>query len=77
MVYPELEKAMEVGYKILKIHEVWHFPENQRRTHFFAPYVNKWLKKKSRRVRGGLQTVYQMKRRLYIREYEEKEGIKL
>ena len=46
MVYPELEKAMEVGYKILKIHEVWHFPENQRRTHFFAPYVNKWLKKK-------------------------------
>ena len=53
---PELEKAMEVGYKILKIYEVWRFPENQRRTHFFAPYVNKWLKQ-SRRVRGGLQIV--------------------
>lgn len=26
---PELEKAVEMGYKILKIHEVWYFPENQ------------------------------------------------
>ena len=26
---PELQKAVEKGYQILKIHEVWHFtPEN-------------------------------------------------
>lgn len=29
---PELVKAMEKGYTLVKIHEVWHFPEEQRRT---------------------------------------------
>ena len=28
---PELLKAVEKGYEILKIHEVWHFPEENRR----------------------------------------------
>ena len=28
---PELLKAVEKGYTLLKIHEVWHFPEDQRR----------------------------------------------
>ena len=28
---PELHKAVEQGYEILKIYEVWHFPEDQRR----------------------------------------------
>ena len=27
----ELEKALEKGYHILQMHEVWHFPENLRR----------------------------------------------
>ena len=25
----ELEKAVEKGYRILKIHEVWHFPQRK------------------------------------------------
>lgn len=44
---PELEKAVERGYKILKIHEGWNFPENQRKEGLFAPYVNTWLKYKT------------------------------
>ena len=28
---PELHKAVDLGYRILKIHEVWHFPEDQRK----------------------------------------------
>lgn len=28
---PELVKAIEKGYTLVKIHEVWHFPEEQRR----------------------------------------------
>ena len=28
---PELQKAVEKGYQIIKIHEVWHFPEGNRR----------------------------------------------
>ena len=41
---PELLKAVEKGYQIIKIHEVWHFPESQRKEGLFAPYVNTWLK---------------------------------
>ena len=37
---PELLKAVEKGYKIIKIHEVWNFPEQQRRTGLFADYIN-------------------------------------
>ena len=41
---PELEKAVEKGYQILHIHEVWHFPEEQQRVGLFQEYVNTWLK---------------------------------
>lgn len=37
---PELQKAVEKGYTILKIHEVWHFTEQDRCTGLFADYVN-------------------------------------
>ena len=45
---PELQKAVELGYQLKKIYEVWNFPPNQRRDHLFADYVNKWLKKQPR-----------------------------
>ena len=41
---PELVKAVEKGYTLVKIHEVWHFPPEQRQTGLFANYVNAWLK---------------------------------
>ena len=28
----EILKAVEMGYRVLHIHEVWHFPEDQRQT---------------------------------------------
>ena len=42
----EIKMAVRKGYRILKIHKVWHWPENQRKTGLFAPYVNKFLKAK-------------------------------
>ena len=33
---PELVKAVEQGYEIKRIHEVWNFPPEQRRTGLFA-----------------------------------------
>ena len=41
---PEVEKAVELGYVIQHIYEVWHFKES--REGLFAEYVNTWLKVK-------------------------------
>jgi len=37
---PELVQAVAQGYTIHRIHEVWHFPPQQRWTGLFAGYVN-------------------------------------
>ena len=33
---PEILKALDKGYRLLQIHEVWHFPPSQQRTGLFA-----------------------------------------
>ena len=74
---PELFKAVEVGYRIVHIHEVWHFPEEQRQEGLFADYVNTWLKIKqeSAGYPGWAQTEEQKQQ--YVRDYQAKEGITL
>ena len=68
---------MEKGYTLVKIHEVWHFPPEQRRTGLFADYVNTWLKLKQESAGwpSWCQTVEQ--KREYILRYKEREGIRL
>ena len=74
---PELVKAVEKGYTLVKIHEVWHFPPEQRRTGLFADYVNTWLKLKQESAGwpSCCQTLEQ--KREYILRYQEREGIRL
>ena len=74
---PELVKAMEKGYTLVKIHEVWHFPPEQRQTGLFKDYVNTWvkLKQESAGWPSWCQTVEQ--KRDYILRYQEREGIRL
>ena len=74
---PEIQNAVEKGYKIQKIHEVWHFPKEQRREGLFAPYVNTWLKHKTEASGwpSGVETEEQKAE--YVKQYEEHEGIKL
>ncbi|CAH3168038.1 unnamed protein product [Porites lobata] len=74
---PEIEKAIEKGYQIIKIHEVWHFPESQRKTGLFAEYVDKWLKLKQESAGwpSWCETLEQKRR--YIQEYQEREGIRI
>ena len=73
----ELVKAVEKGYTLVKIHEVWHFPPGQRRTGLFKDYVNTWLKLKQESAGwpSWCQTVEQ--KRNYILRYQEREGIRL
>ena len=41
---PEINKALEYGYKIIKIYEVWNFEE--RSSTLFKEYMSKWIKVK-------------------------------
>ena len=73
---PELEKAVEKGYIILKIHEVWHFPKTE--VGLFSNYVNTWLKIKEEASGwpphvGNDPTMQHQ----HLADYETHEGIKL
>ena len=73
---PELNKAIELGYEIQYIYEVWHFPETQEG--LFKDYVNTWLKIKQE-ASGWPDWVGddETKRQRYIHDYHQNEGILL
>ena len=73
----ELVNASEKGYTITKIHEVWTFPESQRRTGLFAEYVNTWLniKQESAGYPSWAHTPDQKQQ--YVRGDHQCEGIDL
>ena len=74
---PELLKAVEKGYKIIKIHEVWNFNAMQRRTGLFADYVNTWLQVKQEAAGWPSWCETLEQKREYILRYQEQEGIRL
>ena len=73
---PDLQKAVELGYEIQYIYEVWHF--DQTCEGLFQDYVNTWLKIKQE-ANGWAQWAGddETKRQQHIREYYEHEGIQL
>ena len=73
----ELKMAARKGYSILRIHEVWHWPEKQRKTGLFAPYVNKFLKAKQEAGGWPSDCVTDQQKAEYVTEYEKYEGILL
>ena len=74
---PEIQKAVEKGYQIRKIHEVFHFPAVQRRTGLFKDYVNTWLKVKQEASGWPSWCNDLEKKRQYIINYHQREGIRL
>ena len=74
---PELQKAVDKGYQILKIHEVFHFSPEKRRTGLFSSYVNTWLKLKQESAGWPKDCQTSEQKAQYIREYEEREEITL
>ena len=74
---PEIQKAVEMGYTVLHIHEVWHFPAEQQVTGLFRDYVNTWLKIKQESAGWPSWCTTEELKQQYIRDYEEREGIKL
>ena len=68
---PELQKAVEKGYKIMHIDELWHFPHSQEG--LFQDYVDTWLKIKEEASWRGTED----EKAEYIQRYHDKEGIRL
>ena len=70
------QKAVEKGYQIIHIYEVWHLPETQ--TGLFANYVNTWLKIKEE-ASGWPEYVGEdpTKQQQHIADYYAKEKIML
>ena len=72
---PELEKAVELGYEVQYIYEVWHFPDTCEG--LFADYVNTWLKIKQEASGWPKDVQTEEQRQAYINKYYEHEGIQL
>ena len=73
----ELVKAVELGYRILKIHEVFHFLEENRKVGPFEDNVNTWLKIKQESAGWADGCNTPEEKQAYLANYAQKEGIQL
>ena len=71
----ESMKALEKGYQILQLHEVWHFPDTS--DELFADYINTFLKIKQEANGYPKNCVTEEQKQKYIEEYFKREGIHL
>ena len=71
----ELQKAVEMGYVVIQMHEVWHY--NNRSNTLFKGYVKTFLKRKQE-ASGYPSTVNTAeKQQVYVQNYMQREGIQL
>ena len=83
----KLNKAIELGYEVMEISEVWHYPRTFKYdgtdpdSGIFTQYINKFLKLKQEKsdwpkwVKDSNDV--EAAKLEYMMQYEDKEGIKL
>ena len=71
----EIQKACELSYLVGKLIEVWHFQD--RLADLFKGYIDTFLKIKQEVSGWPSWCGTGEDKRQYVREYQEKEGIKL
>ena len=71
----ELQKAVEKGYVIVYIYEVWHF--QQRSKELFSPYIKTFMKLKQQASGWPSECDTDGKKKNYLQDYAEHEGIEL
>ncbi|XP_039511243.1 uncharacterized protein LOC120466725 [Pimephales promelas] len=71
----ELQRAIQHGYHVIKIHEVWHF--SQSTDTLFTDYVKTFLK--SKQVASGFPShvVTDADKQSYVDDYLDKQGVQL
>jgi hypothetical protein len=72
---PELGKALEQGYKVLEIFEVYHYP--QRQDMMFAEYINKFLGLKVESSGWPSWAKTDEQRAEYVAEFFRREAVQL
>jgi hypothetical protein len=79
----EIHKALEKGYKIVKIFEVWHWPESSQYDKetktggLFTDYINLFLKGKQQASDYPSNAKTDEEKQQYIKNYYDNEGIQL
>ena len=72
---PELSKAVDLGYQVQYIYEVWQFDDTCEG--LFRDYVNTWLKIKQEASGWPKDDMSEESKQDYIQKYFEHEGIRL
>ncbi|XP_055337792.1 uncharacterized protein LOC129587874 [Paramacrobiotus metropolitanus] len=72
---PEIAAALDRGYVIAEIYEVWHFDQHEDR--LFEGYINKFLKIKTEASGWPTDVTTEDQKTQYIQEYQAKEAIQL
>ena len=72
---PEIKKAVKKGYRVIRIHEVWNFAQQEEG--LFRDYVNTWLQCKQEATGWPLWCDTEAKKQQYLTQYKEREGIDL
>ena len=71
----ELQKAVEKGYIIAHIYEVWHF--QQKSNQLFQPYIKTFMKIKREASGWPTECTTKERKRTYLQDYNAHEGILL
>ncbi|XP_068756329.1 uncharacterized protein [Montipora capricornis] len=71
----EINKALELGYHMVRMMEIWHFP--QKSSKLSIGYIDFFLKIKQEASVWPSWCETEAQKQQYITEYEQKEGIKL
>lgn len=71
----ELFPALDAGYKVLKVYELWHY--TNWTTDAYSRYVKTWLKVKQQASGYPSWADTDEKKARYVKDYFEKEGVKL
>ncbi|XP_055351578.1 uncharacterized protein LOC129597903 [Paramacrobiotus metropolitanus] len=72
---PEIHAAMDRGYTVTKMYEVWHYETFD--DHLFKEYIDRFLKIKTEASGWPSDVTAENEKRKYIADFEEREGVKL
>ena len=74
---PELNLALDKGYMVVDVSEVWHWSVEQQSSDLFKEYIRAFLKAKTEASGWPSHVASSEDEEAYVEEYFEKEGIRL